>query len=466
MLPESASPAPASPTPTVCSGYTQYTQLTNVHFVDQRLWMASGFVEDDWKVTPQLTLNLGLRYDFATPAMEGQNRMANFDPAGNGGNGSLVFAKGGSVENRALVHPNTKNFGPRIGFAYSPDTKTVIRGGYGIYYSLFERIGSEDELALNPPFLINKTIASNTAPVLTPSVGFPSNFLDPTTINFNSLHGVSHPLRRPTHDPTPNVQQWSLGFQRQIGSTWAAQVDYVGTKSTHLDVISQLQPAHHCRKRKHRCHSLSQLRADRIHLADRLWKLQRAAGQPHAPLHQRAQRAGLPSPTRAASTTLPRNWSPTPATRLTAATMRAWYGPSDFDIPNRVAVSYVYELPFGHGQRMLNSGPAAWILGNWRTSGVYTFYSGHPFQVNENDGNHNSMLDPYGYTTAMPNLVGKPHIVGDPDCWFYASKNCACSLLVPFRPPMPTPRPLSAPLAMSAAIRCADLASTSSTPHC
>jgi len=109
----------------------------------------------------------------------------------------------------------------------------------------------------------------------------------------------------------------------------------------------------------------------------------------------------------------------------------AWYGPSDFDIPNRVAVSYVYQLPFGHGKPMLNSGAAAWILGNWRTSGVYTFYSGHPFQVNENDGNRNAVLDPYGYTTAVPNLVGKPHIVGDPNCWFYASKNSACSLLSP-----------------------------------
>ena len=61
-------------------GYTQTTVLTNVFFVDQRLWMASGFVEDDWKVTLKLTLNLGLRYDFATPAMEANHRIADFDP--------------------------------------------------------------------------------------------------------------------------------------------------------------------------------------------------------------------------------------------------------------------------------------------------------------------------------------------------------------------------------------------------
>jgi hypothetical protein len=108
-----------------------------------------------------------------------------------------------------------------------------------------------------------------------------------------------------------------------------------------------------------------------------------------------------------------------------------WYGPSDFDIPNRVAVSYVYDLPFGRGKAMLQHGPLAWVLGNWETSGVYTYYSGHPFQVNENDGNHNSILDPYGYTTATPNLIGTPHTVGDPDCWFFASKNSACGAHAP-----------------------------------
>ncbi len=113
----------------------------------------------------------------------------------------------------------------------------MIRGGYGIYYSLFERIGSEDQLSLNPPFLINKTLASNKASVMTPEVGFPANFLDPTTIDFNNLTSF-HVRAMNQDDPTPMIQQWSLGVQRQIGNAWLAEVNYVGTRSTHLDVLS------------------------------------------------------------------------------------------------------------------------------------------------------------------------------------------------------------------------------------
>jgi len=136
-------------------GYVQASRLTNVHFVDQRLWMLSGFAQDDWKVSSKLTLNLGLRYDFATPALEGNNEMANFDPSANGGAGGLVFASDGSLRDRALVQINKNNFAPRTGPSYAINPKTVVRGGYGIYYILFERFGSEDQLALIAPFLIN-----------------------------------------------------------------------------------------------------------------------------------------------------------------------------------------------------------------------------------------------------------------------------------------------------------------------
>jgi hypothetical protein len=107
----------------------------------------------------------------------------------------------------------------------------------------------------------------------------------------------------------------------------------------------------------------------------------------------------------------------------------AWYGPSDFDVPHRVSASYVYELPFGHGKSMMNSGVLSWVLGDWRTSGVYTYYGGHPFTVNW--GSESSLLDPYGFAVAVPNVVGKAHVLGKQTCWFYTSANSACKSVAP-----------------------------------
>ncbi len=406
-------------------GAVQSTQLTNVLFVDQRLWMASGFFEDDWKATPKLTLNMGLRYDFATPAMEAKNRMADFDPT----TGSLIFAKDGSLQDRTIVKPDTKNFGPRFGFAYAADPKTVLRGGYGIYYTLFERIGSEDELALNPPSLINKTLSSNTTPVLTPSIGFPTNFLDPSTINLNNLTSF-HIRAVPVNDPEPMVQQWSLGVQRQIGENWLAEVDYVGTKSTHLDVIRDYnQPVI--------ANNVSTGVIPYSNFGQIEWTSPIGYGNYNGLQASLTRRFANGWNFRAAFThsrsldNAPEELESNSGGAPNGSDYAVWYGPSDFDIPNRISASYVYELPFGHGKPMLNHGVISWIAGNWQTSGVYTYYSGHPFQINENDGQHNSVLDPYGYATAVPNQIGTPHIIGNPNCWFYSSKDSACGTLAP-----------------------------------
>ena len=101
----------------------------------------SLYVQDDWRVTPKLTLNLGLRWEYATPVWERDNLWSNFNPATN----TLVRATNGSIYDRALVNPDYKDFGPRLGFAYSVMPKTVIRAGYGISYDFFNRTGSAGE---------------------------------------------------------------------------------------------------------------------------------------------------------------------------------------------------------------------------------------------------------------------------------------------------------------------------------
>jgi Carboxypeptidase regulatory-like domain/TonB dependent receptor/TonB-dependent Receptor Plug Domain len=418
-------------------GLTQSNQLTNVFFVDQRLWMIAGFAQDDWKITHKLTINLGLRYDFATPALEGKNRMANFDPS----TGLLVFAGSGGLQSRSLLQPNKKNFGPRIGFAYSLNPKTVVRGGYGIYYVLFERYGSEDQLALNPPFLINKTLASNSTPVMFPQNGFPAGYLDPSTIHLQNLTAFHIRAMNP-HDPTPMVQQWSLGVQHQFGNQWLAELNYVGTRSTHLDTLTDFNQPEIAGGKVQICSAGS------------------ATCKPGSPVVP-FQNFGYVEYTNAigigkyngleasltrrfsqglsvrAAYTYSRSLDNTPeelesnsGAPPNGRNFAAWYGPSDFDIPHRVALSANYELPFGSNKQFLNNGIESTILGGFQLSGVYTYYSGHPFTVNEG-GALASSLDPFGQATAVPNVIGTPVIVGQPSCWFYVSKNSACGALAP-----------------------------------
>jgi hypothetical protein len=116
----------------------------------------------------------------------------------------------------------------------------------------------------------------------------------------------------------------------------------------------------------------------------------------------------------------------------------AWYGNSDFDVRHRISANYVYELPFGRGKTMLQKGPAAWVLGNWTTSGVYTFYTGHPFQAAWSS--ESSLLDAYGYAVAVPNQAAPVHYLHKQTCWFYEGANSNCSkyasgLTTPFADP-------------------------------
>ena len=192
-------------------GYATSVQLSNFHEVHQRQHAYSFFVQDDYRATDRLTLNMGLRYDFVTPQMDAENRVANFDPA----TGQLYYGADGSIEDRALVAPDRNNFGPRVGIVYKANTATVIRGGYGIYYNLVERMGSEDQLSLNPPGLRNISItapAGSTTPALILQNGFPPNYLDVGNINYRTLL-----LRTAQHDGRSSMfHQFAVGLERQV----------------------------------------------------------------------------------------------------------------------------------------------------------------------------------------------------------------------------------------------------------
>ena len=403
-------------------GYVSSSQLTNVHFVDQRLWMLSGFAQDDWKLTRKLTLNLGLRYDFATPALEGKNQMANFDPAANGGTGGLVFASDGSLEQRALVQINKRNFAPRIGLAYALNPKTVIRSGYGIYYMLFERFGSEDQLALNAPFLINnvQAVASGaTAPLFFLQDGFPANSLDP------NQPGLLSRVRVRAVDPatpTPYVQQWSFGVQRELPWNLIGEVNYVGTHSSHLNVLADLnQPFFNPNGSSTGVLPFSSFGYIEYQRPVGFGKYNGLEATLERRFRQGLSLRFAYTYSRSIDNT-PQELESNSGSAPNGYNYASWTGPSDFDTPHRLVASYVWELPFGRGRQFVRDGILSYIIGGFRTSGVYTYASGRPFTISSGGSIANS-LDKFGAVAATPNQIGTPHIVGNVDCWFFASND-------------------------------------------
>ncbi|MEO8130391.1 MAG: carboxypeptidase regulatory-like domain-containing protein, partial [Bryobacteraceae bacterium] len=196
------------------------------------------YVQDDIRVTPKLTVNLGLRYEYATPRWERDNVLSNFDPATN----TILQAKSGSIYDRALVNPDRNNFAPRIGFAYSVIPKTVIRGGYGWSYIHQNRVGSADLLGINYPQVVIATI-NQTNPLdpnfVTTQQGYPAGLTNAK--NFSVLNANIAYI--PKDIKTPYVQSWTFSVQRELTNDLVLDVGYVGNHSVALPVIADYNQA-------------------------------------------------------------------------------------------------------------------------------------------------------------------------------------------------------------------------------
>lgn len=230
-----------------------YEQNNNaVAHLRQRMYF--GYLQDDYKVNEKLSLNLGVRYEFATPQWERDNKLANFDPA----NVRLIQASGGSLYNRALVNPKYNNWAPRVGLAYKLGAKTVLRSAYGISYVQFNRMGGENLLAYNGPNVVNafydqvpRLISSNgqttctsvDSPVTScfrPTyLGFPSNFASPA--NFSTA--TSQVRYIPADLRTGYVQSWHFTLQHDLGHNLLVDLAYVGNHSVGLMILADANQA-------------------------------------------------------------------------------------------------------------------------------------------------------------------------------------------------------------------------------
>lgn len=219
---------------------SQY-ELADLLVVNLRQRLHFAYVQDDFKVNPKLTLNLGVRYEFSTPIYEDQNRLSNYDPKTN----SIIQAKGGSLANRGLVDPDYNNFGPRIGFAYNLRDKTVLRGGYGIGYVYFNRLGSADLLATNFPQITRANItqdASNIAGGLCTGNNFNGCFRT-TQLGYPSGLPNNVTLYVPRDKRTPYIQNWQLSIQRELSQNMLLDIAYVGNHAVKMVLLADVNQA-------------------------------------------------------------------------------------------------------------------------------------------------------------------------------------------------------------------------------
>jgi len=216
---------------------SQYA-LSTLFVANVRQDLHMGYVQDDFRASDRLTLNLGLRYEYATPLFERDNRLTNFDPT----TVSMVAATGGSIANRALVNPDRNDFGPRLGFAYTPMDKTAVRGGYGISYVHWDRIGSANLLAINGPQVVrgvvNQTDATSLS-FLPTEKGYPAGFTDPSA--FVPLNALVSYIPQDYHSSP--VQNWYFSVQREFGRGMLLDLAYVGNSATDLLMVGNLNQA-------------------------------------------------------------------------------------------------------------------------------------------------------------------------------------------------------------------------------
>jgi hypothetical protein len=222
-------------------GTPSIINLGNDEVVNLRQHVNSLYFQDDLRLTSRLALNLGLRWDFATPLYERNNHYSNFDPITD----QMDLATTGSLFQRSLVHPDYKDWGPRLGLAYSIDSKTVVRTGYGISYTFFNRPGSALE-GINAPQsifgVLNQSITPGSMPpagFLTTQNSFTTGIDNPATFN----PANSNVVYIPSNTRWPYVQNWVLSVQREVFKNTVFEVAYNGNHSLRLPILGDFNQA-------------------------------------------------------------------------------------------------------------------------------------------------------------------------------------------------------------------------------
>jgi len=367
------------------------------------------YAQDDWKVSPRLTLNLGLRWEYGSPYSDLHHNISNFDPVSQtvftttpgavAGNGITPVSFGGIYGN-TLVNPDFTDFGPRLGFAYAVDPKTAIRGGFGISYAHYTRAGSGDILGINAPqaqFASVTQIAPTTtnhcstplpAQIIAPGTTTPScyatadqGYPSGLVTTFNSATDNITYIPKNTRDSY--VESYFLSVQRTIAKNALIDVAYVGSHGVKLqgfiDANQKIPTAGFARPYTNWPSDITTALNEFYSHYDSLqvkYEQRMLAGL--TLLNSFAWEHSLDN----ASAALEGN-TPSPQNGFSIA---ADYSQSDYNLPVSNITSLEYELPFGNGRRFLSktNGVANSVVGGWQVSAINTAQAGTPFNLTYN----------------------------------------------------------------------------------
>jgi hypothetical protein len=359
------------------------------------------YAQDDWKVNSRLTLNLGLRWELNTPMTEKYNTIASFDPMT-----SQIRAAGQNGVPDTLFKYDYNNFAPRIGFAWQPlgDSKTVVRGGAGVFYNVQPAGNGFLGMLFNFPFRLPQQFnSSRTTPIMLNNP-FPGPV--PTTAPTN---GTLTMTAIDENFNTAYITQWGLSVQRGVGSDVVLEIGYLGSKGTHLPLnrnLNQATPGPG---------STAQVQARRPYpqFGNITW-IESVANSTYHSMELKAEKRYTKGLSLLGSYTFSKSIDNSPgistssnassAVAQNAFDLRAERGLSDFDVRHRVVASTIWEIPLGKGHKLFGGGPLAHILGGWQASAILSLQSGRPFTATLNGDISNTL-----------NRNDRPNLVGDPN---------------------------------------------------
>ena len=340
----------------------------------------SGYFNDTWKVSAKLTFNLGIRYELQTRYREKDNRQAFFDYMTDSLTyGTLVQARDGGHREQTFSDLDKDNFAPRVGFAWQFNQKTVVRGGFGIFYSGVGLHAATNSSLRNPPYFVSTTINSPTTAANTNlklSDGFPVDALDPARAVTPNLYGL------PQDFPQSETYQGNINVQREIGGSLVLSIAYVGSGTSRLRGTNNINapkpgagpaPPRRLFPNFATIETLSAFAHSTYHSLQT--KVERRFHSGFSLLssytwsHAIDNSTDLESVGTGIAVIFPQDPFNTNAEKAT----------SGFDIKHRFVTSFVYDLPFARADGWLGGSKfARAVLGGFQIGGIFVAQTGQP----------------------------------------------------------------------------------------